>query len=500
MLLIGIAYVVWSWTDQLGDYSGDNAFYLLTARHFSPWSPADPVAAYFAKTTLFPPLYSMLLAVFGGAESVRIAHEITTAFLILTLVALWCWLRGLRQPMAIAVGIPLIFALLPGTYRLALAIRSENVYCFFVVASFACVTAFERNGRLRWLWTAAACISAAVLTRSVGVALVAAWLAFLAIQRPKRWALCAIGTLLPLLFWQAVRPRGPSYLDLLLGAYGDAPIAYFSSHLIPQLKNLESGWADNLTEGDFVLVVMVSGALGLAGSLWRALQGKLDGLYSVIYLAVIIAWPYPDEARRFLYPAIPVLLVHGLLVIEAFVARVPIVRASVLQWSFVAALAFALSPNLIQTAQRFVAPLPGPLEAHRRSVYWYGESQDRAMRSLEFERALLEGYREAEALVPRGDCVFSIKPPLVGFLSHRVSYAPPPERSTAEQFERRLASTPCRYFFMAYNRSPSFPSPFFPLDRLRARLQVIRVWHAEVEKAPPVAFLARLSEQEKTAP
>ena len=195
LLLIGIAYVVWSWTDQLGDYSGDNAFYLLTARHFSPWSPADPVAAYFAKTTLFPPLYSMLLAVFGGAESVRIAHEITTAFLILTLVALWCWLRGLRQPMAIAVGIPLIFALLPGTYRLALAIRSENVYCFFVVAAFACVTAFERNGRLGWLWTAAACISAAVLTRSVGVALVAAWLAFLAIQRPKGWALCAIGTL-----------------------------------------------------------------------------------------------------------------------------------------------------------------------------------------------------------------------------------------------------------------------------------------------------------------
>jgi hypothetical protein len=56
-------------TTDPGDFGGDNAVYLLTAQYFSPYAPRTALAAHIAQGSLFPPLFPLLLALTGSAES-----------------------------------------------------------------------------------------------------------------------------------------------------------------------------------------------------------------------------------------------------------------------------------------------------------------------------------------------------------------------------------------------------------------------------------------------
>ncbi len=202
-LLLCAIYYFWGWSHVLGDLDGDNAFYLLTALHYSPWSSPSEAATFFAHNQ-YPPLYSLLLAVFGGGESLLAAHLVSVTCLLLGFAALYLWVRALNRPPLIAGLLALLFALMPGTYMQALAILSENLYLLLTLTCLASVAAYENDKRNHWLWLAAICLAAAVLTRSAGISLLVAFAAYLMMHRPPRFWLLIMAAAAPVVAWNLI--------------------------------------------------------------------------------------------------------------------------------------------------------------------------------------------------------------------------------------------------------------------------------------------------------
>ena len=122
-----VVYYFWGWSHVLGDLGGDNAYYLLTARHFSPWSTHSDVATYFATHSQYPPLYPLVLAILGGGESLLVAHLITVTCLLLTFVVFYTWLRMLDVPVLVACK---IISLQPGGFSRSNAGTRQNYALF----------------------------------------------------------------------------------------------------------------------------------------------------------------------------------------------------------------------------------------------------------------------------------------------------------------------------------------------------------------------------------
>src|SRR5712692_9243154 len=127
-LVMASAYYVWTWSDILGGFGGDNAVYLLSAQYLSPFSPHSQVAEYFFRQSPYPPLFPLALALTGGGGSLLIAHLVTTTFLLLALPAIFFLLIFDCFDRPHAFFIAFIFALLTLTYMQELFTHSENLY------------------------------------------------------------------------------------------------------------------------------------------------------------------------------------------------------------------------------------------------------------------------------------------------------------------------------------------------------------------------------------
>jgi len=143
--LLCFAYYQWTWSTILAGLGGDNAVYLLTAKYFSPYSEYSNVARYFAQVSPYPPLYSLMLALLGGGESLLVAHLITTSFLLLSFFIFYYWLSLEKLNLQLSLFVVLVFAILPGIYMQALSIYSENLYLLLTLSSLLFVTMFEQK-------------------------------------------------------------------------------------------------------------------------------------------------------------------------------------------------------------------------------------------------------------------------------------------------------------------------------------------------------------------
>ncbi len=160
-----MAYLIWGWSSVLGDFGGDGAVYLLTAQYFSPYSSHTDVAAQFARSSQFPPLFPLLLALAGGAESLLTAHVVTVSCLLVAFLLYYRWVREETSSPWTAFAVTAWFALLPGTYLQALSVLSENLYLGLCMAAFLGASCWEESGHSRWLLLSAFAVGAACLTR-----------------------------------------------------------------------------------------------------------------------------------------------------------------------------------------------------------------------------------------------------------------------------------------------------------------------------------------------
>lgn len=494
--LLCCVYYFWGWSRVLGDFGGDSAFYLLIAQYLSPWTAHSDVAAYFYANSLYPPLFPLALALFGGGQSLLAAHVITITFLLLAFIALHLWQRSLGISRTAATLTTLLFALLPGTYMQALSVLSENLYLLSSLGCLVSVGMFEASRRERWLWIAAVCVAAAVLTRSAGVSLLAAFLLYMILHRPRgSWRIVLIAVL-PIMLWKLLGPQqAPGYLSSLASKYGDDLSSAVMRQFSLGIRMLWLGWTGNFTTGSVgIWMTAVVGVVGLLGTVWRIFHRKLDGIYAGIYICLIFIWPFPAEAKRLLFVIVPVLLVQCLVLLDNLPPFILSRRRIFPRYLVLLFLTIIATPSLLLTANRFSQSMPDQAAHFRRNEVWYVDDIEEAREDVIFYNSYTEHLKSLPVIVSGSDCIYSTKPSLVGYYAGRVSKVPPRPESDATEFDAYLRKTGCRYFYLVGFLSTSYPIIYYPLTRLEGALVAVSVSPGSPNPDRPVGILAVLKD------
>jgi len=516
-LLLALAAVYWKWAagPELADLGGDNAYYMLIAESFV--SAKGGLAEFFRRQTDYPPLFPGLLAATGSWRTPLEAHVVVALCYVAGFSVFALWLRSARFPPVAWCGIPVVFALLPGTYTGALSIHSEGLFTLLSIAALACLERYERaepgkegrGRRRRWLVLAGACAGAALLTRTAGLPLLAAGGVGLLMRRRYIAALGWMGAVIPALGWRLFGGQiHGGYLNDFALRLADGPGQGASDAVLRELGALVRALDWYLTgRGEAFTVFSVAFALiALAVVACRAFRARFDALYAGAYAAMLLVWTFvwPSEAGRLLAPLMPI-LIRQWAEVGRFVGRrvapprrTPADRQALPQWGLLVLGLVALAPNLVLTAQRYSMSLPGELEPFRHSRWLYGGDRESALERLRYQAGLVEALRDLPRHVPPGECVYAGKPSLVGFYGRRESRDPPRPGVGPAEFRHRLRDGRCRYVLGINMRSPTFPIPFYPLERLEAGARRVEVWPrspregAERRRAPAWAALIEL--------
>jgi hypothetical protein len=304
---------------------GDNAGYIALARsllegrgYLELYDPATP------PHTQYPPAFPAVIAA-ALALGIRPWVGLKLVIVGFSLAAVcfaFLWLRRRGWPGA-APWVALLVAVSPGVLELSHWVLSDVPFAAFTLAA---LWGFERLRPDSWgrFAFATAVATLAYFTRSAGLPLIVAVVAWLALRR--RWRQLAIFLLIvgpPAAAWwlRARMLGGVDYVEQFmmvnpyapdLGRIGpvefvqrliDNDRRYLSQHLPILLFGLE---------GRFVLVpsvaIVLLAAIGWGGRLRR--PGVAE-LFLPLYVGLLLAWPAVWSGERFLLPVLPLVLAYA---------------------------------------------------------------------------------------------------------------------------------------------------------------------------------------------
>ena len=130
IILVSCFYFYISSHNEIVGMVADDAIYLLMADYFSPYySSLSKSAAFVMQTSQFPPLYPLLLSIFGvSSEKVFWAHIITTCCLISASFIYYYWLKQEKLNKSACLCLVLIFVCSPATFLMNIDLWSEHLY------------------------------------------------------------------------------------------------------------------------------------------------------------------------------------------------------------------------------------------------------------------------------------------------------------------------------------------------------------------------------------
>lgn len=427
------------------------------------------------------------------------AKIVTTSFFLFSLLALYYWQRSNDVDETQAGLLTLLFALMPATYAMALSLLSENVFLFFSVCALLSMEQGERTQDRRWYIGASFCIAATYLTRSAGLALLAAYCLHLLLRRPARWTTYIAVAALPLFIWQLITPQhSQGYIAVVLRLYQSDPLkAILVATKIMSFFIFET-WLELFSPRLFgIYLTSFIGLLCLAGMFYRILLRKTDGIYVALYLMALVLWFQPAHLQRFLYIAFPILLVQGWLFVRYLAGWVTGSLRRTTQWGvfffYVISMFFVALPTLSLAVTRYFQTVPAPYADYAVTVDWYLEPNDaEAARKVMLRKAAIASMKNMEDVIPKDECVFSTMAPLVAFYSKRDDYDYPQQYLDNSVFRETLEKKNCGYFFFTKLITPGFPEPFYPSERMKSvplkQLQITRL--TDNEKSAIVSVLA----------
>lgn len=480
--LLTALYSHWTWTPQLNDFGGDSAVYLLTAQHWTYPGSTNPAAAQFASATSFPPLYPFLLSLFSAGGALLLAHQITVLCAVGALFLLWRYLRASDFPLIDSLVAVALIAITPGVYSQALYIQSEFLFLLFVCLCLYAVTRLEREKSFVFVVAASLAAACACLTRSIGVALVVALVVYAVLRRPKReCAVVLILAVVPVWLWTHLgQPSGGGYPAAWKERLGLIEQTGVVEIVVAQIAALVDGYQQNLVGQDSTNTAVVALFSIICIAAWglRLWQRKIDALFLGAYFAILLVWPFPAERVRFLLPAVPILIAQSLLALHGLKFNLlnrsslnPLLAVRIL----LLIVAIMILPTLVLTTQRHFDSMPPELEGFRQSPEWYGTgSRDERLTAIFVLQRLQAGFEELRTRVPPDDCIYSIKPALVGLFAQRISHRSPlPNSSLGLRLDRTAVE--CRYVHISPLVSPTFPEPYYPMGSWADGMDTIHV-------------------------
>ena len=271
----------------------------------------------------YPPLYPMLLAPFFGALSVKsaaIAGKVLNALLGAGAAGLISWhaarteLLGASIPRWVAGAV--VFAASVAIPVLATqgVLFAEPLFGLLLAITIIMADSVTEVGSA---WIAGTAAALALLTRSIGIAVVAGACCFLLVRRsPWRvWRALLLPTLIAGLGWGIWVARQGSGIDpalaLVYGAYsaplsqaGLSAVAGNIRDLSRPMEVLALGWVPLR----WLYIVLAAAALGV-GLYGLALLARRSVIgFALVFYAIILAvWPYPPD--RFIWVVLPWLAV-----------------------------------------------------------------------------------------------------------------------------------------------------------------------------------------------
>jgi hypothetical protein len=481
LLVLAVAaglYFPWSNNDSLGTPFADGPNYLMMAEHYALHGHAEALYDEIATQARFPPLYPMLLSAFDAARNLPRAHMLGTSCFLLALLAIYTWLRRESVPNAQAALLVLAFAALPGSWLAGLSIQSEYLYLLFSMLALALMAGFERDRAPETLYAAALAVGAATLTRTVGISLLPA-LALLLLKAPRRSALLAAALALgPLLAWHLAHHSSKlGYGEVLQVVFGGNGWEGVRKQLAAEIPALYQGFEDNFlhtTTRQPRALIDALGLLGLVGAIWRATRLRPDGIYVVTHLAILLIWPFPEEAARFVWVLLPLLLAQPLLGVVGL-SRSSRQRPSLSAVSpaCLAIAIFASLPTISMAADRYRSAAYSELPETRGYLAWYRPDFEDARVMAEVQIIIIHSMQAVAEAVPAADCVMSVRSDLISYYGRRHAVDPPLNSVPDARFAAYLGASGCRYIFVSSTKDKVYPVLFHPLDRLGPSPQVV---------------------------
>lgn len=421
---------------SLGD---DSVSYVMLARHML--FPADAqVNEWIGHVSHFPPAFPLALALSGTVSDLARGHLAVAVFAVLALVATYRFAAGVLESTAAAAGVVLLFLITPSAWISIKGILSESMFLFVSMAALAYHRSrLEPGGAKAGAWLAfGALLGLTVLTRTIGVALVAAYVLHAAIRIGVRRERPILPFVLPLLSvaamvaaWLLWRPallsneheRVFRQLLALAPQYGLGYVGY-------ALANLARGWIASFTASSHVYeaarwILLVPGVVGVAGAVLRSARNRIDGWYVLASLAILGVWQFPEEnTRRLMYPLVPLLLIQAACFLRFASERAGLGarRGAVLGMAALLPAILALPAwLLVQQKNLDRAPMyPGwPYVAADITDYYNEVNVARGREFAARQIAFLAGLEQLPRLTPPGAKVMWSQPAYPVVLGHR---------------------------------------------------------------------------------
>ena len=343
------------WHDGLSSFASDSANYMLMGQYLSPWKDASLAIKSLWPEQDFPPLFPLLIAFTGAAHNMIAAHILTASFLIIALPLIYIFTRQCFATNWQALTITFIFAISPSTWMNTLGILSENIYILISFLVLILIPKIKLNNTR--LSLAIGCLIAfLILTRTIGMAMFAAYI-ITGFFMWKRSEIKITTYFIPIvlvvtintvakLFHQSSVPSQyiKQFKDLVFGDQLNALIdAWFSSW--------QFYWVDNLIYP--YAIVLTIGSFACFGLLIRLKMQKFDAVYVIIYLFILLVWPHPGQALRFLYPILALLFIYSFFFIHTIFNRYLTTNADKPIALFLLLMAMVVLPSLSFSYNRY---------------------------------------------------------------------------------------------------------------------------------------------------
>lgn len=473
-LVISIFYYWLHWSSAIPVLGGDHAAYLLMADHFSPFGVHAREVTRAALDYIYsPPFYPLVLGFVGATSAnIELAHAVTITFLMAALAWFFMWAKAETRSALQSFLLMSIFALMPTTFFQSFGILSEPLYLWLTLLAVWLLSRTEIP--LSRLYFAACVIGLAAITRTAGVALIAAFFVYLLLHKQKSWMRLVLCSLAPIALWNIIKQLSDykgNYLWILAAIAEGKPLRYFLlDKPMNEIHGLWVGWITSFDHTPVMTSLIVGsfiGAVCLAGAIHRAYLKKFDGIYVIFYLGMLVAWPSTPDARRFLFVVLPILLVQGMLLASYALRRFSSSRPEAFGYIYLFVIVLTIFPPVGLIFNRLAMAAEDSNWKYARSIYWYsGENVshvlDRNRLQVVAKEKFITSWRKIAEVVDRHECVYSVDPLWLMLYADRPS-ALPPMASARDQFFRE--ATKCRYVYVASYIHPPYPL-FYPRQYL----------------------------------
>lgn len=417
----------------------DDTWYLLMAEWLQARRETWELSWSMLQHRQYPPLFPLALSLAGaGLEDTGHAHAMNAVFLALAAGAALLWFRIERFGWSAALLAAALVPFNPVALYWLPTLFSEHLYLLLTTLALA-LAALRREWAPLWL-VIGIVVGLAIATRTTGWALAGAVTLHLLVSR--QWLMLGFFAAGGAAGWLTIPwlmvglPDAPGYLD----QFTELPYEFGVAFLLDQAEAIGRGWVTLWGGVPGALIVLLAAVPGW----WiRFRQNRPDAWYVPGYLAMLLAWPYPEHMSRFLWPLVPALLVCVHALLQRFGALGG--RAGWSALAFAAVVAATLPTGFARTLDRLLDPPPADLAGLSRMPEWT-RSADReyAVGILGTRQAMLRDMARIESMTDPGYCIYSEVPALVTAQAGRVALASPWER--LEEVDR--FGLDCLYYYL----------------------------------------------------